>query len=74
MKSMIILSFKMVALLNWSIFGEIGEYDPTASTKEYEKKEKAKEKDRKKSRNSSSYFEKSAAGEDEVWMWNWSLQ
>nr|XP_058968623.1 protein Red-like [Pocillopora verrucosa] len=48
-----------------SIFGEIGEYDPTASTKEYEKKEKAKEKDRKKSRNSSSYFEKSAAGEDE---------
>lgn len=64
MKAMIILSFNMVALLNCSIFGEIGEYDPTASTKEYEKKEKAK--DRKKSRNSSSYFEKSAAGEDEV--------
>jgi len=53
-----------------SIFGDIGEYDPTESTKEYEKKGKAKEKerdrDRKKSKSSSSYFEKSAGGEDEA--------
>ncbi|XP_078371756.1 protein Red-like isoform X2 [Oculina patagonica] len=49
-----------------SIFGDVGEYDPTTSTKEYEKKEKAKERDRKKSRNSSSYFEKSEGREDEA--------
>lgn len=52
-----------------SIFGDIGDYDPTESTKEYEKKEKAKErereKDRKKSKSSSSYFDKSSAGGDE---------
>ena len=53
-----------------SIFGDVGEYDPTETTKEYEKKsrtkEKERERDRKKSRNSSSYFDKSAGGEDDV--------
>ena len=48
-----------------SIFGEIGDYDPTATTREYEKKEKAKERDRKKSKNSTSYFEKSEGGADD---------
>ena len=52
-----------------SIFGDVGDYDPTESTKEYEKKQKAKErereKDRKKSKSSSSYFDKSSAGGDE---------
>ena len=52
----------------FSIFGDIGDYDPTDSTKEYEKKEKTKErereKDRKKSKSSSSYFDKSTAGGD----------
>lgn len=53
-----------------SIFGDIGEYDPTETTKEYEKKAKQKEKererDKKKSRNSSSYFDKTAGVDDEV--------
>ncbi|XP_068718126.1 protein Red-like [Montipora capricornis] len=53
-----------------SIFGDVGEYDPTETTKEYEKKsrtkEKERERDRKKSRNSSSYFDKSAGGEDDA--------
>ncbi|XP_073252869.1 protein Red-like [Porites lutea] len=57
-----------------SIFGDIGDYDPTESTKEYEKKEKAKErereKDRKKSKSSSSYFDKSSAGGDEEAQFN----
>ena len=48
-----------------SIFGEIGDYDPTATTREYEKKEKAKERDRKKSKNSTTYFEKSEGGADD---------
>lgn len=48
-----------------SIFGEIGDYDPTATTREHEKKEKAKERDRKKSKNSTSYFEKSEGGADD---------
>lgn len=51
---------------HYSIFGEIGEYDPTATTREYEKKEKAKERDKKKSKSSTSYFEKSEGGADEV--------
>ena len=58
-----------MAIFVFSIFGDIGDYDPTESTKEYEKKEKAKErereKDRKKSKSSSGYFDKSSAGGDE---------
>lgn len=53
-----------------SIFGDVGDYDPTETTKEYGKKsrtkEKEREKERKKSRSSSSYFNKSADGEDDV--------
>ncbi|XP_015763174.1 PREDICTED: protein Red-like [Acropora digitifera] len=52
-----------------SIFGDVGDYDPTETTKEYGKKsrtkEKEREKERKKSRSSSSYFNKSADGEDD---------
>ena len=63
----------ILSILLWlyfsSIFGDVGDYDPTESTKEYEKKEKAKErereKDRKKSKSSSSYFDRSSAGGDE---------
>jgi len=61
--------FQNVSLFINSIFGEIGDYDPTATTREYEKKEKAKERDRKKSKNSTSYFEKSEGGvDDEVYV------
>ena len=52
----------------FSIFGEIGEYDPTESTKAYEKREKARERDgeRKRSKASGGYFAKSNTGEEEV--------
>lgn len=62
----------MCCIGNWfcSIFGDVGDYDPTETTKEYGKKsrtkEKEREKERKKSRSSSSYFNKSADGEDDV--------
>lgn len=53
-----------------SIFGDVGDYDPTETTKEYGKKsrtkEREREKERKKSRSSSSYFNKTADGEDDV--------
>lgn len=54
-----------ISLFINSIFGEIGDYDPTATTREHEKKEKTKERERKKSKNSTSYFEKSEGGADD---------
>lgn len=66
----IFLNCVLYCSLPWSIFGDVGDYDPTETTKEYEKKsrtkEKEREKERKKSRNSSSYFNKTAGGEDDV--------
>ncbi|KAK2551297.1 Protein Red [Acropora cervicornis] len=61
---------EMISMLVKNIFGDVGDYDPTETTKEYGKKsrtkEKEREKERKKSRSSSSYFNKSADGEDDV--------